>query len=173
MKLKQLPTRCRLNELFDYDADAGVLRWRLGNRRMKAGSIAGARRSDGYVYVGVDGVRYLAHRLIARMVADLDDDSLVDHRDGAGDNNRSCNLREAPNGQRDNCQNAGLSKANKTGYTGVFWDEARGCFQASIVVNRRKIHLGRHDAIDVAGAAYAAAKRQMHAFQPEVVERRA
>lgn len=52
-----------LRETLDYDPTTGVFRWKRGRRGVAAGSIAGTTDSNGYRYIGINQVWYLAHRL--------------------------------------------------------------------------------------------------------------
>jgi hypothetical protein len=58
-------TRERLVELLDYDAVAGLFRWKISRGgKAYAGSIAGTNNSKGYVVVCIDCLRHMAHHLV-------------------------------------------------------------------------------------------------------------
>jgi hypothetical protein len=63
----------------------------------------------------------------------------TDHRDQNGLNNQKHNLRPATRSQ--NGQNRRNQK-HSSPFKGVFWSKSADKFQASISVNKRKIHLG-------------------------------
>ena len=64
---------------------------------------------------------------------------VVDHIDGNKSNNNLNNLRVVPH--RENCKDrVGTSK-----YTGVYYESSRGKWKAQIVVDYKKIFLGRFD----------------------------
>ena len=54
--------------------------------------------------------------------------------------NRKQNLRIVTSGQ--NRMNSHISKNNNSGITGVYWDNTRGLWAATIKYNRKSIHLG-------------------------------
>lgn len=73
-RLNDALTAERARELLAYDAEAGVLVWRVNRPRgVKSGDVAGwdhrANCHSGLTYrlVGVDGVDYRAHRVVMLM----------------------------------------------------------------------------------------------------------
>lgn len=154
----------RANQLLDYDETTGVLRWRVTRgRQAKAGDIAGTI-IQGRRYVKICGRSYLAHRLIFAIKTGRLPSGEIDHIDGNPDNNAWCNLRECTHSQ--NGQNRKVSKANKSGLIGV--SKHGNGWQATICVNKVYRHLGRFKTPEEAHAAYVAAKRELHTFNPEV-----
>ena len=65
---------------------------------------------------------------------------IVDHIDGNPLNNKIENLRAATNSQ--NQANTRLSKANTSGYKGVYFHKSTGLWQASVRKDKKLIHLG-------------------------------
>ena len=53
-----------LNHLFEYDKETGNLIWKIQQRGIRKGSIAGTIKSHGYLCVGINYKSYRAHRLI-------------------------------------------------------------------------------------------------------------
>lgn len=86
---------------------------------------------------------------------------LVDHRDGDKLNNRRENLRLCNSSE--NGFNRDLPAHNKTGYKGVSRNSpgARRAYQASIMVNRKKIYLGSYYTAEEAARAYEQAARRL------------
>lgn len=78
--------------------------------------------------------------------------TLTDHIDGNPLNNQKENLRECT--QQKNTWNAALSKRNKTGFKGVYWEESRKKYQAYIKIGDKKKHLGRYVNASDAARAY-------------------
>jgi hypothetical protein len=162
---KSIPTPSaeRLRELFTYDAESGVLRYRKGVKG--AGKFAGDEAgyvcpTNGYRMVGVNYKRYLTHRLIWKIVTGEDARNGVDHIDGTKLNNRFANLREA--NQSQNGANSKLGKGNRSGVKGVFWWARVGKWQARIMLNRKTYDLGRYDCLEDAAAAVSVARDRFH-----------
>ena len=146
-------TQERLQQLFTYDADEGVLYW---NRRplsdfatarshalwntKHAGKAAGSRSKAGYVSVGIGYRHYLVHRLIWVLVHGSWPDGDIDHVDGVPSNNRIGNLRCVPH--RINLRNQKRPKTNKSGIVGVAQNRKTGRWLAKIYINGKTFHLG-------------------------------
>lgn len=64
----------------------------------------------------------------------------IDHINRDDGDNRWSNLRQVTNQQ--NCFNKGISKANTSGCTGVWWRESHQKWRAYIRVDGKLIHLG-------------------------------
>lgn len=149
-----------IQSLLSYDPMAGTLRWIISpGRRIKVGEPAGWDNGDGYHRVTICGKRYKAHRVAWALYHGAWPDSIIDHINGNGHDNRISNLRlVSPLGNSQNRRSAQARSA--TGRLGVHCDGSR--FRASIRVNGRKIDLGGFDDPDEAHAAYIAAKRLHH-----------
>jgi hypothetical protein len=72
----------------------------------------------------------------------------VDHRNGNRLDNLDANLRWATRTQ--NSRNLPLSKRNRSGCKGVWWDEKNKAWQVKICVDRRQLFLGRFKDYDEA-----------------------
>jgi HNH endonuclease len=68
--------------------------WRVARRGAAAGAVAGSLNSSGYLIIGIDYRRYLAHRLAFLWVEGRWPDG-IDHCNLDRKDNRWCNLREA------------------------------------------------------------------------------
>lgn len=159
-------TQARLKELLHYDPETGVFTWvgRTG-KKSKPGKVAGGGRPDGYVAIGVEGVRHLAHRLAWLYVYGAWPEGHLDHADGVRRNNSARNLRvcdDAENGQNRSGPNAN----NRLGLLGVCLDRRYGTYSATITHQRSKRHLGTFKTAEEAHKAYLAAKARLHTFQP-------
>lgn len=154
----------RLKELLHYNPETGVWTWlRATSARKPAGSEAGDVKPSGYRLIGVDGVRYRAHRLAWFYVTETWPDSLIDHIDGIRSNNAFSNLRLA------NCQqnaaNSKISKNNTSGYKGVYWLKQRSLWAAKVNVGPKQIYLGSFQKAEDAARAYEqGAKRYFGEF---------
>jgi hypothetical protein len=164
MKTKTI-TLGRVRELLSYDPETGIFTWigRTSNR-ITVGDRAGRDTGNGYRRIAIDGYSYYEHHLAWFLVYGEWPENEIDHIDGKGFSNRIANLRKATPAQ--NRQNAVLRRTNKSGRTGVSWAKNIGKWEAYIWVNYKKKPLGYFDDLQDAGAAYLAAKRELHSFQP-------
>lgn len=161
--IKALPDREELLRLFEYDPNAGALRWKsipVNFRRAKVGDEVGTVNARGYRVVGIAGVYYYVHRIIWKMVTGDEPSQFIDHIDRDRLNNRWLNFREATNAE--NKQNGCIYSNNKTGVKGVCWDASHRAWRAYISVNGVQRKLGRFKALEAATAAVNAARLQLH-----------
>jgi hypothetical protein len=156
-------TEQRLRELLHYDQFTGVFTWRVRRGNVARGSVAGARKSDGYLQIGIDGRLFLAHRLAWLYMNGEWPAGDVDHMNWNILDNSAANLRDVP--RMLNMQNQRKShKDSYTGFLGVHFDKRRGKFIARITTpGTSRLHLGQFDTGEEAHAAYLAAKRVVHA----------
>ena len=151
---KPLPSRKRLLKLFAYDPATGNLYHRREHARVQAGDKAGCLMSKGYISVRVDGVGYLAHRIIFRLCTGIDaGDFTIDHRNHIRNDNRICNLRLATARQQ---------QANGADVTGCHYCGARKAWQAQIKIDGAPKHLGLWPTKEIARAVYATAAAEVH-----------
>lgn len=157
-------------ELFDYEPETGLLRWRRNVSRWKAGQVAGTpkrRKHTSYVEVRHRGKWYLAHRLAFAIVEGAWPEQLVDHINGNGIDNRWANLRKATTAQ--NARNRKTPSTNTTGHRGVVAVTRFGQvgYEARIKVNGKVIELGRFKSKQEAAAAYLRGQAEHHGeFSP-------
>ena len=151
----------RLREVLDYDPETGVFVWRVRVRgRRGLGDISGCAMKSGYIEIGVDGERHLAHRLAWFWVHGAWPNWHIDHIDGDNSNNRITNLRDAD--RSINMQNLKTAQSNNlsSGLLGVYPNKKR--WGAKITVNRTVYLLGTHDTPEEAHQVYLGAKRLLH-----------
>ena len=160
-----------VRECLDYDPDTGVFTWRerpvehfvsaharsVWNTK-HAGGVAGTLEPNGYRRISIACTSYLAHRLAWLHTHGAWPREQIDHINGAGDDNRLMNLREANRSQ--NMRNASARKSNQFGLKGVSPEGRR--FRARIMVERKQIYLGGYDTPEEAHAAYCAAAERHH-----------
>lgn len=61
---KAILTQARLKELLHYSIVTGKFYWLIARSgKARSGSIAGGLRTDGYVAIRIDGIKYRANRL--------------------------------------------------------------------------------------------------------------
>lgn len=129
-------------ETFEYDPDSGNLTRRVrAQNGILAGTVAGRLQRHARS-VGLGGIEHRAHRIIWLMVHGRWPAGAIDHINRDPHDNRLVNLREAS--PFENAQNAGLSRLNKSGVTGVRFDGRDGRWLAQIRTGGRKVELGRY-----------------------------
>lgn len=159
-KIVALPSQKTLKELFTYDAKHGVLRWKQSRGTAQAGAAAGWTHQNGYIYIGLNGRSYKAHRLIWMYVHGADPKGIIDHIDRNKANNRIANLRVVTDGQSN--QNKGAYKNNVTGHKGVGWYPLRKLWRVRIQHNGRVHTIGYFSSVAAAVAARNAAEKKLH-----------
>jgi hypothetical protein len=142
----------RLRELLHYDPDTGVFTRRVRTAHLaQVGAVAGSFDKHGYVCINLIGLSFKAHRLAWLYVYGTWPVEHLDHINGKTADNRISNLRDVCVSQ--NLMNSALSRANKTGFKGVWFDAKRNNWQAYITVYKNRIRLGRFNSADEAAAA--------------------
>lgn len=155
-------TQQHLHSLLRYDPDTGHFWWRgSGPGRdptQPAGSVLKSGPAAGYRYICVNYKRYRAHRL-AWFYVHGDWPAIIDHVDRDPDNNALSNLRPAT--QQQNTYNTKISKRNKSGAKGVWWEARRSKWYVTIrSPEGRNKYLGRFDTLNEAMAAFAEAEER-------------
>jgi hypothetical protein len=167
-----LPAIAELRELFEYDPDTGILRWKVRPRHhfknegawkawntRYAGSITGCSDKLGYLRTNIRGTPHLTHRLIwALHYGEWVD--YIDHENRVPGDNRIKNLRAATSSQ--NQHNLAASSHNKSGFKGVSWHKATRKWRATIFVNWKQTYLGLFATAEEAYAAYCKAAAELH-----------
>lgn len=152
----------QVRELLDYDDATGIFTWKKDvARNRKAGQVAGGISTQGYVVITINSRSYKAHRLAWLHFYGEWPDSILDHINQNRGDNRINNLRLA-----DPILNGKNRKPNKNreGSTGASYVQSRNRWIASIMVDKRRLHLGSFMTQEEAVKAYAAAKEKFHAI---------
>lgn len=155
-----LPSADILNQNFAYDPESGVLTWRVSRGCVKAGAVAGGLNASGHLVLHFDGVNYLAHRLIWKMVTGCDPTDEIDHEDVNGSNNKWVNLRESNRPQ--NMANVRAPRTNTSGVKNVNFHRRSKKWHAKIRCNNTENHIGYFDSLEDAAAAVALARATFH-----------
>ena len=165
-------SQSRIHELFQFDADAGVLIWRsrpvgdfatarawtMWNNRYP-GTVGGYVRSDGYRLIWVSGRQWMVHRLIWIYVnGPIPDGLQIDHINGVRDDNRLSNLRLVTSDE--NQRNRSMSSNNTSGVAGVSWDGRVKKWRARIQIDGQQKDLGYFDTAAETTEARAKACRE-------------
>jgi len=138
-----LPPLEKLNSLYIYNSDTGVL---LSRRRNKPISTV----DKGYLRVQFGGVSYYAHRIAYFMgTRENPGEDVVDHIDRNPLNNRLENLRRAT--RQLNRENSKLNADNSSGYRGVYKYKNR--YQAQLRRDGKMIYLGSYKTAEEAAEA--------------------
>ena len=150
-----------VHSLFDYDPETGLFICKQRRSQKPAGSIAGYKNSNGYIFLHINHKNYSAHRVAWFYVYGVWP-KFLDHINRVKDDNRICNLKNvnrSENGQnREKCLN------NKTGYKGVSIRKSKKGIKyvAQIKSNNKVIHLGYFDIAEQAFEAYCNAASKYH-----------
>lgn len=151
-------TQQQLKEILHYDPETGIFRWRHErvNGQIKPWTIAGNIQTKGYVMLCINYIRHLGHRLAWLYMTGNWPTKGIDHIDGNRSNNKFTNLREAT--CKENCENRGLSKTNKSGFRGVNFHPTSKKWLARVGHNYKQVYIGLFDTAEEANIA-AIAKR--------------
>ena len=137
--------------LFEYDN--GFLFWKINISNIKAGSLAGTLRDDGYIGIYLNGNYLFAHRIIWEMFnGPIPEGLVVDHIDGDRAWNLIANLRICTFQQ--NHFNRGKQSNNKSGFKGVCWHKQKQKWVAQIKIDGRNKFLGFFHDPELACQAY-------------------
>ena len=148
----------RLRELLSYDSETGVFTRRVTGGGARAGDIAKGRTERGYARISVDGKIHYAHRLAWLYVSGSWPLLHIDHINNTRNDNRISNLRDVSRSV--NNQNLkGAKGNNKIDVLGVYFHKRANKYQASIMTNGLRRHLGLFQTSDEAHAAYLEAKQ--------------
>ena len=132
-------TQKRLKELLFYDPLTGAFTWNVIRPGVSLGNSAGCLNEDGYIQIGLDGTKYLAHRLVWLYVFGKFPDNTIDHDDHDKTNNKLLNLFDVS--LSNNQKNRSLSAANTSGVPGIRFRTDHKSWVANIRVNSRQIYL--------------------------------
>lgn len=137
------------NDIFDYID--GNLYWKVKRRgSTKIGDNAGSVDSNGYKKVTYMNNEYYAHRIIWEMHnGSIPKCMQIDHINHDRSDNSIFNLRLVSS--KVNSKNRSKSKANKSGFTGVY--SHRGKWRVRIRVDGKLKCFGVYDDIDSANSA--------------------
>ena len=134
-------SRQLLLDVFDYDPDTGVFKWKTSiSRKSKVGERAGSvSKHLGYRILRFVNHQEYEHRMAWLYVYGRMPEGDVDHINGIKNDNRICNLREASRSK--NMLNLHKpNKNNKCGFLGVH--KVGNRFAARLMVNGKAKHLG-------------------------------
>lgn len=151
----------RLKSVLDYSPETGQFTWRISSsNRTPVGSRAGVRSPNGYIYIGVDMKRYLAHRLAYFYMTGEWPQSVIDHINNDPSDNSWANLRPAT--VAENSWNSGPRKTNTSGHKGVSYSNSKKKWTARIYKNYRLHIIGYYATKEEAIEAHKTASSELH-----------
>ncbi len=151
-------TQKKVRKLFHYNADTGVITWKVNtSSRVMAGKAAGCISNHGYLRVSIGGKRYLNHRIIWLLHFGYLPEGQIDHINRNRIDNRICNMREVS--ALCNTRNSGIGINNTSGVVGVHWRKDISKWEAKVTVNYRGKSLGVFSVLSEAVAHRLAAEQ--------------
>lgn len=151
------------SEILEYSPSSGELRWKkTTSSRSVKGGVAGKHDPSNHTVVGINGKKYLAHRLARLLHTGNWPERLIDHKNGIRGDNRFENLRQCD--MSENNQNMARRRDNRSGFTGVMWQ--KNAWRAKICTRGVNRWLGAFKTPEEAYKAYLSAKAEYHSFQP-------
>ena len=136
-----------LKQKLVYNENTGVFSYRYSRGRAKQGRIAGTVMKTGHIRIQIDGVLYLAHRLVWLWSYGKFPDKDIDHINGNPSDNRIENLRLCTKNQ--NQHNRKLRLDSRTGVKGVTISQ-EGKYKAHIQTDNKRLHLGTFNTLEEA-----------------------
>lgn len=162
-------TQALLKELFDYDSKHGVFINKFTRGPARKGKIAGCvgafGKADRRIII-INKTRIYASRLVWLYHKGYWPKHQIDHINGIATDDRIENLREATGSE--NNQNQHKHKDGRLPFIGVSYSDKRKQYRARITHHYIEYNLGNFNTPEEAYAAYCAAKRRLHKFNPEV-----
>ena len=151
-----------VRELFSYDPQEGLLRWRKSpsvyHRYIVPGTIAGTKTTQGYWQIAINNRRYRAQRVVWLYMTGEWPLLQVDHKNADRLDNKWDNLRLATVAQ--NQMNTRKRLRNKSGYKGAV-PFSYGGFGAYIKKDGRSRYLGTFTTVEAAHQAYCEAATRL------------
>ncbi|WP_175658227.1 HNH endonuclease signature motif containing protein [Burkholderia vietnamiensis] len=153
----------KLQSFLHYCPETGHFSYNTKTRYHNIGDEAGYINANGYRQILVDGGLYYAHRLAFLYVTGSFPEHHVDHLNRVKTDNRWINLRDCT--QAENNRNKSLRKDNKSGYTGVRWDERKQKWFGAFCHEYKSRYVGHYETAEQASKAVEAAKRALYGSQ--------
>lgn len=138
-----------------YENSVHQRRWNTFYAGQRVGSIT----AQGYVVVKLFGKNRFVHRVVWLLNRGIWPTGQIDHINGDKSDNRIDNLRDVS--ALANMRNRSLSRNNKSGFRGVYWNTKEVRWRAHIKDQTRNIHLGYFDDFEAAVEARLEAERRI------------
>jgi hypothetical protein len=151
-----------LREIFDYDPETGILRWKIRPaNRVSIGDEVGTLHHTGYREVMLSGKHYQIHRLIwAYVEGQIQSNLEIDHINNIRNDNRWENLRLCT--RQENTKNRLKYSNNTSGYKGSSYHIGKGKYESNIGVSGKLRYLGSYNTPEEAHEAYCRASELYH-----------
>jgi hypothetical protein len=154
-----------LKEHLSYNKETGVFTWiKSPGGGVKKDTETGCKNARNYVYIGIKGKVFSAHRLAWLLTYGNWPEYEIDHINKNTSDNRIENLRLANRTQ--NNQNRKKFSNNSSGHTGIIWHKKDKLWTAYIGVNKRKVFLGEFKIIEDAIDARKKAEKEFFTHAP-------
>jgi len=122
-----------------YDPDTGFFEWKKNKKIHYSPVVCRPTTSDGYLYLFMDNMVYLAHRVAyVYMTGEQPDE--IDHINHIRTDNRWCNLRSVS--KLENQKNRTIQKNNTSGVVGLVWNKKDSAWLVRIKANHKNIYIG-------------------------------
>lgn len=144
-----------LKELICYDPETGIFTWAKSRIGCHKGNVAGTIDKSRCVRIGLNHMRFKAHRLAYIYMTGKSPD-VIDHHNGDNSDNRWENLSASTHTW--NMRNRKIPSNNTSGHMGVRFVEKHNRWSAEIWVGKN-INLGRYATKSEAIAARKAAEK--------------
>jgi hypothetical protein len=126
-----------IKDYLSYNLETGIFTWIKGKGRILPGKVCVVNHGEGYITIGFNGKRYLAHRLAWYFTyGELPKE--IDHINGIRNDNRICNLRSVT--RRQNSQNNIKHRNGKL--VGTHFDTDVKKWRSTIKINGKNKYLG-------------------------------
>ena len=155
-------TAARLRELLRYDPETGDFFRLVALRGGKLGVVPRTTSGNGYIYISVDGGKYLAHRLAWFWAHGEWPAEDIDHINCVRSDNRLANLRSVPRFVNNQNRSSVRSDNKYSGIAGVSWHKHCAKWRARITLHGVETQIGVYPTKEEASAAYIAEKRRLH-----------
>lgn len=149
-----------LGSALSYDQYNGKISWKISTGKAKRGSIAGIVSAAGYMKITYLGRTYAGHRIAWALHYRCAPPDVIDHINGDKLDNRIENLRDGTDCVNQQNQKYCHSRNETSKLLGV--SMLKGRWRAKIYHKGKYIFLGYHATEELAGTAYAEAKRKIH-----------
>jgi hypothetical protein len=151
-------TQKRLKELLYYNSRTGIFIRKIALSCSTAiGDVVGTWRFDGYLQTGIDGKKYLMHRLAWLYVKGKWPKGIIDHKDTIRYHNWIKNLCDVTHSGNQHSRTKPM-RNNKLGVLGVHFDKQSGMYRTAINIKGKRKNLGKFSTIKKARRVYLRAK---------------